>query len=266
MRRRRWLVAVGVATALAAVVVVGVNALLRHVDVVAPGCSLGSGPDALFLATDQAQNATTISAVAGRLGLPDHAVTVALATALQESKLHNLPYGDRDSVGLFQQRPSQGWGRRDQLLTPAYAAAAFYEHLSAVPGWQALPVTEAAQSVQHSADGSGYAQWEEEARALARALTGEVAAGLTCRFDRSAAPAPAGLRAAAARELGSGVLDSSGSAARDWAVAQWLVGHAFTYGIDRVTVRQRIWTSRSGTWTASAVGGPPSYHFARTRA
>ena len=80
---------------------------------------------------DQAANSTTIAAVGKRLGLPDHAVTVALAAALQESRLHNLPYGDRDSLGLFQQRPSQGWGTATEILTPSYAAAAFFRALTA---------------------------------------------------------------------------------------------------------------------------------------
>ena len=71
--------------------------------------------------------------------------------ALQESGLHNLSYGDRDSLGLFQQRPSQGWGTPAQIMSPRHAAAAFYRRLSRIAGWQAMPVTEAAQTVQHSA-------------------------------------------------------------------------------------------------------------------
>ena len=84
-------------------------------------------------------------------------MTVALAAALQESNLLNLPYGDRDSLGLFQQRPSQGWGTAAQILDPAYAASAFYARLVDVPGWESLPVTQAAQLVQSSADPGAYA-------------------------------------------------------------------------------------------------------------
>src|SRR5437868_9736422 len=129
----------------------------------------------------QARNATTIAAVGKRLSMPDHAVSIALATAYLESGLHNLAHGDRDSLGLFQQRPSQGWGTPAQIMTPHYAAAAFYQHLTKVPGWQALAVTDAAQRVQRSALPHGYAQFEPEGRALAIATTGEVAAGLSCR-------------------------------------------------------------------------------------
>src|SRR3954468_5152264 len=163
VRKRRWL-AVG-ATAAGAGVGLGrgVRALLQTVSHPPPSCRVGTGPTALVLAPDQAADASTIAVVAKRMGLPDHAVTVALATALQESKLHNYPFGDRDSLGLFQQRPSQGWGRPDQLLTPAYAAGAFYRHLRGVPHWRRLPLAAAAQAVQHSANGAGYAQWEESA-------------------------------------------------------------------------------------------------------
>ena len=100
---------------------------------------------------EQVTNAQTISQTATNLGLPHHAVTVALAAAFQESTLHNLAHGDRDSVGLFQQRPSQGWGTPAQLLDTSYASEAFLRALSKVPGWDVMPVAEAAQSVQHSA-------------------------------------------------------------------------------------------------------------------
>src|SRR5262249_50226165 len=145
----------------------------------------------------------TIAAIGKKLALPDHAVTVALAAALQESRLHNLAYGDRDSLGLFQQRPSQGWGTSSEILTPSYAAAAFFRELEKVDNWQALPVTEAAQEVQRSGAPTSYAQWESEARSLAVALTGERAELLTCRFSlrRSHDPVPS-FAAAMRNELG----------------------------------------------------------------
>ena len=92
----------------------------------------------------QAANAATIAAVGKRDGIEDHGVTVALAAALQESKLHNVAAGDRDSVGLFQQRPSQGWGTAEQISDPRYAARRFYSALLKIKGWDALRVTEAA--------------------------------------------------------------------------------------------------------------------------
>ena len=182
MARRKygWLVAiVGVVVALVAATV-GVAVLAHHPTAVPPGCRVASGATHYTLGFEQAANATTIAAVGKRLGLPDHAVTIALATALAESGLRNLDHGDRDSLGLFQQRPSQGWGTPTQVMTPSYAAAAFFDHLAHVESWQSLPVTVAAQSVQHSATPGAYAGFEHEARALAIALTGEIPAGLTC--------------------------------------------------------------------------------------
>ncbi len=102
--------------------------------------------------------------------LPPRAWVVALATAQQESALRNLDHGDRDSLGLFQQRPSQGWGTAVQIMNPTYAATKFYQHLVLVPNWQTMPVTEAAQAVQRSAFPNAYARWEPLASALVEAL------------------------------------------------------------------------------------------------
>jgi hypothetical protein len=204
---------------------------------------------------EQAAHATTIAAVGKRLGMPNHAVTVALATALQESKLHNVEYGDRDSLGLFQQRPSQGWGTAAQVMQPAYAAEAFYRHLARIPGWRTLSVADAAQAVQHSAGGYAYAQWEPQARGLARALTGEVPSGLSCRFSTprtTAAPSPdAALRA----EAGAPTLGADVAPDRGWVVATWLVGHAYDYGITEVTYGGHRWTNSSGEWRDTGRGG-----------
>jgi hypothetical protein len=218
-------------------------------------CALTSASTPYPLDIQQTAYASTIAAVGKRLGLPDHAVTVALATALQESHLQNLPYGDLDSVGLFQQRPSQGWGTPTQLTTPSYAAAAFYQHLQRVPGWQDLAVTEAAQAVQHSASGSAYAQWEGEARAWAIALTGEVAAGFTCRFSSSAPPDPS-LQTLLASEVGSPGTGVTVGTARGWLVASWLVGHAAELGLRSVSFGGQTWTPGGGGWKAGA--GPAS--------
>ncbi len=129
---------------------------------------------------EQVANANVITEIAGVLGLPHHAVTVAVAAALQESRLHNLRSGDRDSLGLFQQRPSQGWGTPAQILDARYASAAFLRALERVDGWQAMSVNDAAQRVQRSATPTAYAASEGEARAIARATTGEVPGALTC--------------------------------------------------------------------------------------
>ena len=216
--------------------------------------SSGQGTAPFILTPDQAQNAAIVAAVGVRKGMPDHAVTVALATALQESHLMNLPYGDRDSLGLFQQRPSQGWGTSTQILDPAYAAAAFYDRLVQVPGWESLPVTEAAQLVQSSATPTAYANWEPEARALAIAATGERPAALTCQLNAfgGSRPADAALAAAAATEFGPLALAHPSSTKAGWQYATWAVAHAYNYHLTSVSYDgfQWTWNSTATLWSS----------------
>jgi hypothetical protein len=134
---------------------------------------------AVTLSSEQATSATTIADVGRARGLPDRAIVIALATAQQESRLRNLDYGDRDSLGLFQQRPSQGWGTPEQVRDPAYAAGIFYDRLLRVPGWETGRLTEISQSVQRSGHPELYQQWEPMATDLAAALAPD-AAGFTC--------------------------------------------------------------------------------------
>ena len=245
---------------------VGLNALLTSVVPQAASCTLGTGGSAVDFDPEQAANAATIAAVAKRRGLPNHAVTIALAAALQESKLFNVNYGDRDSRGIFQQRPSQGWGTPAQLIDPAYAANAFFSHLEKLPTWRTMPVAEAAQLVQHSADGSAYAQWEERARALARALTGELPAGLTCRWSDHREPRQTALSTAASAQIGSDWATGGTDASRDWTVAEWLVAHSYDYGVVAVAARGQRWTAKSGTWKPDPkAAAAPSYVLAKPR-
>jgi cell wall-associated NlpC family hydrolase len=129
-------------------------------------CSSSPAQPGLGLTVEQRSNAAVIMSVGDAMGVPARGAVVAIATALQESRLRNLPYGDRDSLGLFQQRPSQGWGSPAQIEDPGYAARQFFAHLVAVPGWTGLSVTVAAQAVQRSATPDAYAQWEGEATAI----------------------------------------------------------------------------------------------------
>jgi cell wall-associated NlpC family hydrolase len=127
---------------------------------------------------DQLANATTIVVVGRQLAVPPQGWVVAIAAALRESGLRNLDYGDRDSLGLFQQRSSQGWGTPAQIMNPTYAATQFYRHLLAVPGWQQMSVNDAAQAVQHSGFPDAYAQHEQAARDIVAALAGVVCTGV----------------------------------------------------------------------------------------
>jgi hypothetical protein len=171
--RRVW-----IAGAVIAVVAAGIVTWRLVGDTVAPllradSCTATVQGRTVELAPAQAENAALISAIAVRRGMPARAATIAIATAYQESKLVNIDYGDRDSLGLFQQRPSQGWGTRRQVLDPEYSINAFYDALEKVDEYASMEITVAAQEVQRSAYPEAYADHEADARVLASALTGE---------------------------------------------------------------------------------------------
>ncbi|HEU4849520.1 MAG TPA: LysM peptidoglycan-binding domain-containing protein [Terrimesophilobacter sp.] len=146
---------------------------------VIPGVSSGTagvGGVVTPLTAEMAENARIILSVGRSLGVSDYALVIALAAAAQESTLRNLDYGDRDSLGLFQQRPSTGWGTPAQVTDPVYASRLFFggpsnpnkgntRGLLDIPGWQSMTVTQAAQAVQRSAYPNAYAKWETSARA-----------------------------------------------------------------------------------------------------
>ena len=150
------------------------------------GASAAPGPMGDWNA-EQVRNAAVIVAVGQRMQVPARGQVIAVATAMQESSLLNLPGGDRDSVGLFQQRPSQGWGMPAQLQDPQDAATKFYTKLLAVPGWQSMPLTQAAQAVQISAYPHAYAKWEPQAVQLVGAVTGNA---IACPAIGMAIPVP----------------------------------------------------------------------------
>jgi hypothetical protein len=131
----------------------------------------------LSLSADQMNYAKKIVQAGQAMGLPPRAWAIAVATSMQETKLNN--YGnlgstnDADSLGLFQQRPSSGWGSPDQVMDPTYAAQSFYKALVQVPGWDTMPLTDAAQAVQQSAFGDRYAQWEAQADDIVNSLYGQ---------------------------------------------------------------------------------------------
>src|SRR5215475_8507177 len=207
-----------------------------------PSCTAQTATGTVTLDTTQIANAATIAAVGIRRAMPDQAIVIALATAMQESKLENLDGGDRDSIGLFQQRPSQGWGTPENLADPRYAAGMFYEALNKVKGWQTMRVTEAAQRVQRSAYPEAYEQWETSATVLAQALVGKAPGALAC--SRLKAPAMRG--SAAATALGAGLVKDWGevkavtspggltvpaaTATAGWQFAHWLVANAAAQG------------------------------------
>jgi hypothetical protein len=288
-RRRRWLaclplVVLLVAAAVVVVLLVGKGKNLLP-NPVSEGCQVDTSDGLVQLSLDQMRNASTIAAVATARNLPERAVTISLATAMQESRLTNLTGGDRDSIGLFQQRPSQGWGRPEQIADPVYATNKFLDRLIEIPGYAQLPLTQAAQDVQHSAFPDAYAQHEADAMTLASALSGRIQAAMTCSVNGvgtaatgtgtsalaaelkkdfgkvistsalGAAPTTGGSPSAGPQQrLAVSLRSGSLQTQRGWAVAQWSVAHAKDLHITAVEYAGKRWTSADSEkgWVGTA--------------
>ncbi|RKS05515.1 hypothetical protein DFP74_1115 [Nocardiopsis sp. Huas11] len=240
---------------------------------VEPGCRLELSDGKYDMEVAQAVNAATVGGVAFSRDLPEEAVTVAYATVWQESTFYNLEYGDRDSLGLFQQRPSQEWGEPNQILDPVSSSASFYDELSEIDGWQTLPVYEAAQAVQRSADGFAYDQHEGLSERMAEVFTGTRGPAVTCWFDtegldviRAEGADADAARTEMARVFGTdptALPEVTGSRTGDlgWAMAIWAVTHADEYGLSTVTYGDQRWHAGDGgpgtaAWTTvSDTGG-----------
>jgi len=201
---------------------------------------------------EQAHFASIIAGVSVRRGLPARAASIALATAYQETGIRNLDYGDRDSVGLFQQRPSQGWGTKRQLMDPDYAAEQFYDALVKIKNWQSDDINDVAQKIQRSGHPEAYNDHEADGRVLASALTGQSAAGFSC-LDRSGSAGDLKeLRRSFQRTFGnlddpadgSVVMIRAGSERRAWAYAHYAVANASLYGVTTVKIAERSWQTQ----------------------
>ncbi|WP_375002983.1 hypothetical protein [Aeromicrobium sp. CTD01-1L150] len=206
---------------------------------------------------EQAQWASLMSAIGQTRGLPPRATTIAIATAFQESKVRNIDYGDRDSVGLFQQRPSQGWGTPEQIMDPHFAIAAFYDGLEQVDGYESMEITDAAQEVQRSAYPKAYAQHEPYARALASSLRGFSPGAFTCQvnpagggsFDAVRSDLEAAFGESDVRTENSSLTvapagdDDEMRSASGWAYAHYLVANAGHLRLASVAFDGRQWTA-----------------------
>jgi hypothetical protein len=271
-RRRRILLGLGV------LALVGVLVLLvvapwrsRPTGTITPPterCVADVGSQTAELSVDQAYWAAIIAGVAVQRGLPPRAVSIALATALQESDLRNLTYGDRDSVGLFQQRPSQGWGTVEQIMNPQYASGKFYDALVKVSGWQTGDINDVAQAVQRSGVPDGYRKHVERAKILASALSGETPGAFSC-LSTVGSPDAAGFAALLKATYG-GVAPGTVSpetpprlrvtAATDattWSVAAASQAWAAKFGVAEVRTGEKLWRSSAvelPRWTSATPG------------
>jgi hypothetical protein len=231
-----------------------------------PSCRATAGGRNVTFSPEQSANAATITAIALKRGLPARAATIANATAIQESKLRNIRFGDRDSLGLFQQRPSQGWGTQAQVLDPVHAANKFYDALIKIDGYQTMEITNVAQEVQRSGFPQAYADHEEEGRILASTLAGHSPGGIGCRLDAPTDSTPAASIAkhltaelgVSATAEGAAVRVTGRNAQAAWATGSWAVAHAEAHGITSVTVGTRTWTRARGEegWSWHAADKP----------
>ncbi len=266
-RTGRTLTALALVGATAVVAVLGARWAVQGL---APErCVFVAADREVSLTPEQAANAATIAGVAVGRELPPRAATIAITTAIQESKLRNLRYGHADSLGLFQQRPSQGWGTPEEVTDPVHASEAFYDALVQVDGWETGIVTEVAQEVQRSAFPDAYADHEWEGRVLASVLTGQEADGtvMGCRLrGTDGSGSPQALSDKAEAQLGvaaTGVEDrvvrfELADATAAWAVGTWAVSHAAAEDVVRVTVEGREWRrTRDGlSWHDASAPAP----------
>jgi hypothetical protein len=248
--------------------IIGAFTWFRQQGVAAPipgqqRCVATADGRSVALDLDQAHYTSIIVGVSLRRGLPARAATIAMATVYQETGIRNLDYGDRDSVGLFQQRPSQNWGTEQQIMDPYYSTGKFYDALVKIDGWRRGDITEMAQRVQRSAYPDAYRDHEADARVLSSVFTGNSAAGLTC-LERAGNPGDAaGLRSALTKTLGKAKIATTGktmlvtaaSAKAAWAYASFAVANSGRYGTVQVVVGDRVLDIDDTTLSAWGVAG-----------
>jgi hypothetical protein len=216
-------------------------------------CVATASDRSVALDLDQAHYASIIVGLSVKRGLPPRAASIALATAYQETGIRNLSYGDRDSVGLFQQRPSQGWGSRKQLLDPYYSTNRFYDALVKIDNWENDDITEVAQRIQRSGYPDAYRDHEADARILASALTGHSPAGFSCLERESNSGNASALTSSIEKTFGKvsdqtqenviGIDAESSQLA--WAYASHAVANSKHYGVVAVKVGGRQWQTEA---------------------
>jgi hypothetical protein len=253
----RTLGCLAVALAIVIAASVGVFSWLRNRGLTEPvpgqqRCVATANNQSTVVDLDQAHFASIIAGVSVRRGLPPRAASIAIATAYQETGIRNLDYGDRDSVGLFQQRPSQGWGTKQQLMDPDYAAGKFYDALVKIDNWETADINDIAQQVQRSGYPEAYRDHEADSRVLASTLTGQSRAGFSCLDRTGAAGDVKALRSSLEQTFGK--LDDSADGSvitirarnnkRAWAYAAFAVANAKYYGVTTVKIGNRLWETQ----------------------
>ncbi len=241
---------------------VGGYALLRANDRIEPRmlerrCVLTADDHSVALDLDQARYASIIVGIAQKRGLSARAGSIAMATAFQESQVHNIDYGDRDSVGLFQQRPSQGWGTVKQIMDPYYSTNKFYDALVKVRGWELGDINDVAQKVQRSGFPEAYRDHEDDGRTVSSVLSGYSPAGMKCLYHDPKRADADGLETSLRKTLGvSSSLGQEGavtvqvaSKRQAWAVAHHAQANAQRFGVVSIRVGGRSWKPKKNKLT-----------------
>ncbi|MGB7961922.1 MAG: hypothetical protein WCF12_03040 [Propionicimonas sp.] len=214
---------------------------------------------------EQAYHAALISGVSIKRGLAPRAASIALTTAYQESGIRNLDFGHSDSLGLFQQRPSKGWGTVEQIMDPWYATTAFYQALVKVKNWRTGDINDVAQAVQRSAYPEAYRRHVTNARTLASSLTGETPASFSCVVRNPDEPDLDAMKTYLSKNLGKTVSFTTPDATTlvvtakndnvAWAAAHQAIAATANYGLTAVTVGDYSWThNRSALASWRGVG------------
>ena len=229
-------------------------------------CVATAGGHTTTITPEQARNAAIIAGMSIKRGLVPRAASIALATAYQESGIRNLDHGHADSIGLFQQRPSKGWGTIEQILDPWYSTREFYQAMERIKNWRTRSINDVAQAVQRSAYPDAYRQHEANARALASALTGETPASFTCVVNAPKPGDPDGMATFLKKTLGSdtvttGVKDGvltvkAGNAAQAWSVAHLAIATTADYGLVSAQVGPYSWTHSTNSLASWQGKGP----------
>lgn len=202
------------------------------------------------LTLEQAENAAIITAVGVARGLPARAVTIALATAYQESGIRNLDYGDRDSVGLFQQRPSMGWGSVKQIMDPYYSAGKFYSALVKVKNWRTGDINDVAQEVQRSGHPQAYRKHVSKSEVLSASLTGVAPGSFSCKSGDPSRGNPEGLvkvvrsglgDQATAHRTGDRVIIEASTQQRARAAANLVIANTGRHGVAKINLGAGAW-------------------------
>ncbi|MFV0406135.1 MAG: hypothetical protein ACK5LN_04855 [Propioniciclava sp.] len=250
----RVIVALTITGLLGGVIAIGLALLYRYNKTPLPTmdqCVARVQEADVSLDLEQTLNASIIVGVSTQRSLVPRAATIALATVYQESGVRNLDYGDRDSLGLFQQRPSQGWGSPAEIMDPYYSAGAFYDVLVTIPDWESGNVNDVAQAVQRSGYPDAYARHVEKARRLASSLTGQTPASFSCVVRDPPPGDPAGLAAFLEKTLPPTVTVTHDAtrvsiATPDnriaWSAAQISVAQLGRFGLSGVEIGGRTWT------------------------